>query len=105
MIELTCTLKVSQKVKMESLPVILVILISDFGDVECDRNLEDVKSNIMSIFERLSKNKQFNDLRENIMFVLDKVTNLQGQNQALQKQLEESNLKMKKVSKASSEVT
>ena len=38
------------------------------------------------------------------MFVLDKVTNLQGQNQALQKQLEESKLKMKKVSKTSSEV-
>ena len=38
------------------------------------------------------------------MFVLDKVANLQGQNQALQKQLEESNLKMKKVSKTFSEV-
>ena len=58
----------------------------DFGDVECNRNLEDVKSNILSIFERLGKNKQVNDFRENVMFVLDQVTNLQEQNQALQKQ-------------------
>ena len=77
---------------------------SDFGDDECDRNLEDVKSNIMFAFGKLSNNKQVNVFREDIMFVLDKVTNLQGQNQALQKQLEESKLKMKKVSKTSSEV-
>ena len=76
----------------------------DFGDAECDKNLEDVKTNILSVFERLSKNKQVNDFRENIMFVLDTITNLQGQNHALQKQLEESNLKMKKVSKTFSEV-
>jgi hypothetical protein len=44
---------------------------SDFGDDECDRNLEDVKSNIMSVLERLGKNKQVNDFRENIIFVLD----------------------------------
>ena len=30
---------------------------SDFGDVECDRNLEDVKSNIMLAFGKLSNNK------------------------------------------------
>ena len=54
---------------------------SDFY-VECNRNLEDVKSNILSVFERLSKNKQVNDFRKNIMFVLDQVTNLQEQNQA-----------------------
>ena len=30
---------------------------SDFGDVECDRNLEDIKSNIMLAFEKLSKDK------------------------------------------------
>ena len=70
---------------------------SDFGDVECNKNLEDVKSNIL-------KNKLVNDFRENIMFVLDQVTNLQEQNLALQKQLEESNLKMKKVSTTSSKV-
>ena len=77
---------------------------SDFGDDECDRNLEDVKSNIMLAFEIISKNKQVNVFREDIMFILDKVTNLQGHNQALQKQLEESKLKMKKVSKKSSKV-
>ena len=49
---------------------------SDFGDDECDRNLEDVKSNIMLAFEKLSKNKQVNGFRKDIMFVLDKVTNL-----------------------------
>ena len=38
------------------------------------------------------------------MFVLDKVNNLQEQNQALQGLLQESKLKMKKVSKTSSEV-
>ena len=58
---------------------------SDFGDDECDRNLEDVKSNIMFAFEKLSKNKQVNGFRKDIMFVLDKVTNLQEQNQELQK--------------------
>lgn len=50
---------------------------SDFRDHECDRNLEDVKSNVMFVFERLSKNKQVNGFRENIMFVLDKINNLQ----------------------------
>ena len=45
---------------------------SDFGDVECNRNLEDVKSNILSVFEKLSKNKQVNDFRENIVFVFIK---------------------------------
>ena len=54
----------------------------DLGNVECDRNLEDVKSNILLTFEIISKNKQVNVFRDDIMFVLDKVTNLQGQNQA-----------------------
>ena len=58
----------------------------------------------MIAFEKISENKQVNVFREDIMFVLDKVTNLQGQNQALQKQLEESKLEMKKVSKTSSKI-
>ena len=57
----------------------------DFGDDECDRNLEDVKYNIMLAFEIISKNIQVNVFRKDIMFVLDKVTNLQGYNQVLQK--------------------
>ena len=77
---------------------------SNFGDDECDRNLEDVKYNIMFAFEKLSKNKQVNDFRENIMFVLDKINDLQEKNQALQGLLQESKLKMKKVSKTSQEI-
>jgi len=49
---------------------------SDFGDDECDRNLKDVKYNIILAFEIIRKNKQVNVFREDIMFVLDKVTNL-----------------------------
>ena len=37
---------------------------SDFGNDECDRNLEGVKCNIMFAFEQLSKNKQVNGFRE-----------------------------------------
>ena len=43
-------------------------------------------------------------LREDVMFVVDKVNNLQEQNQALQGLLQESKLMMKKVSKTSSEI-
>ena len=36
----------------------------DFGNDECDKNLENVKSNIMLAFEKLSKNKQVNGFRK-----------------------------------------
>ena len=55
------------------------------------------------MFDKYKKNKLINSLREDVMFVVDKVNNLQEQNQALQKQLEECKLKMKKLSKTSSE--
>ena len=77
---------------------------SDFGDDESDRNLEYVTFNIMFVFERFSKNKLIDSFREDVMFVLDKVNNLQEQNQALQGQLDESKLKMQKVSKKSSKI-
>ena len=68
------------------------------------RNLEYVTSNIMFVFERFSKNKLIDSFRKDVMFVLDKVNNLQEQNQILQGQLDESKLKMQKVSKKSSEI-
>ena len=58
----------------------------------------------MLIFEKFKKNKLINSLREEVMFVVDKVNNLQERNQALRGQLDESKLKMQKVSKTSSEI-
>ena len=56
------------------------------------------------MFDKYKKNKLINSLREDVMFVVDKVNDLEEQNQALQGQLDESKLKMKKVSKTSSEI-
>lgn len=75
---------------------------SDFGDDESDKNLENVTLNLVLIFEKFKKNKLINSLREDVMFVVDKVNNPQEQNQALQGHLDESKLKMQKISKTSS---
>ena len=74
---------------------------SEFGD---DRSLENVTFNLELMFDKFKKNKLINSLREDVMFVVDKVNNLQEQNQALQGLLQESKLKMKNVSKTSSEI-
>ena len=74
---------------------------SEFGD---DKSLENVTFNLELMFDKFKKNKLINSFREDVLFVVDKVNNLQEQNQALQEQLEESKLKMKKVSKTSSEI-
>ena len=63
---------------------------------------EEVTLNLMRVFEKFRKNKLIDSLREDVMFVLDEVNNLQEQKQALQGQLDESRLKMQKVSKKSS---
>ena len=75
---------------------------SDFGDDENDGNLENVTLNLELIFKKFKEYKLISSLREDFMFFVDKVNNLQEQNQTLQGQLQESKLKLKKVSKTSS---
>ena len=74
---------------------------SEFGD---DKSLENVTFNLELIFEKFKENKLISSLREDVMFVVDKVNNLQEQNQALQALLQESKLKIEKVSKTSLEI-
>ena len=53
---------------------------SEFGD---DRSLGNATFNLELMFDKFKKNKLINSFREDVLFVVDKVNNLQEQNQAL----------------------